>query len=79
VLACKGWLVDLLCTSARTACPVALHLQVKSLMKQLLAAVCHCHQRWVMHRDIKMSNLVCETQKLLFRHATSEWVMQQDI
>lgn len=37
---------------------LALPLQVKSLMKQLLSAVDHCHQRWVMHRDIKMSNLV---------------------
>ncbi len=32
--------------------------QVKSLMQQLLTALQHAHKNWVIHRDIKMSNLL---------------------
>lgn len=32
--------------------------EVKCLMRQLLEALVYLHDRWVMHRDIKMSNLL---------------------
>lgn len=32
--------------------------EVKTLFRQLLAAVAHLHSRWVLHRDLKLSNLL---------------------
>ncbi|KAI7842421.1 hypothetical protein COHA_004060 [Chlorella ohadii] len=32
--------------------------EVKCLMQQLLSAVAYLHDRWVMHRDLKLSNLL---------------------
>merc|ERR1711971_316412 len=32
--------------------------EVKCLLKQLLSAMCHLHDRWVMHRDLKTSNIL---------------------
>ncbi|CAN0924340.1 Cyclin-dependent kinase C-2 C [Linum grandiflorum] len=39
--------------------------QVKCYMKQLLRAIEHCHLRGVMHRDIKMSNILVNNQGVL--------------
>jgi len=35
-----------------------LQSEVKTLMIQLLSAVAHCHERWILHRDLKTSNLL---------------------
>ncbi|TFK30581.1 Pkinase-domain-containing protein [Coprinopsis marcescibilis] len=35
-----------------------LQSEVKTLMIQLLSAVNHCHQNWILHRDLKTSNLL---------------------
>merc|ERR1712232_268385 len=32
--------------------------EIKCLMKQLLSAVAHLHERWVLHRDLKTSNIL---------------------
>lgn len=32
--------------------------QVKGLLQQLLAAVAFLHERWIVHRDLKLSNLL---------------------
>ncbi|THH03003.1 hypothetical protein EW145_g6612 [Phellinidium pouzarii] len=32
--------------------------ETKTLMLQLLSAVAHCHQNWILHRDLKTSNLL---------------------
>ncbi|TEB39225.1 Pkinase-domain-containing protein [Coprinellus micaceus] len=32
--------------------------EIKTLMLQLLSAVDHCHQNWILHRDLKTSNLL---------------------
>eukprot|EP00928_Gymnodinium_smaydae_P048724 TRINITY_DN3261_c0_g5_i1.p1 TRINITY_DN3261_c0_g5~~TRINITY_DN3261_c0_g5_i1.p1 ORF type:complete len:497 (-),score=83.85 TRINITY_DN3261_c0_g5_i1:107-1597(-) len=39
--------------------------EVKCLMKQLLSAVAHLHERWVLHRDLKTSNLLLTNQGVL--------------
>lgn len=39
--------------------------EVKSLMVQLLSGVEHLHDHWIIHRDIKMSNLLYTNQGLL--------------
>ncbi|CAI0388401.1 unnamed protein product [Linum tenue] len=39
--------------------------QIKCYMKQLLRAVEHCHLRGVMHRDIKMSNILVNNNGIL--------------
>ncbi|KAF9270376.1 Pkinase-domain-containing protein [Marasmius fiardii PR-910] len=35
-----------------------LQSEVKTLMLQLLSAVKHCHSNWILHRDLKTSNLL---------------------
>lgn len=35
-----------------------LQSEIKTLLKQLLSAVAFCHERWILHRDLKTSNLL---------------------
>ncbi|EJU04036.1 Pkinase-domain-containing protein [Dacryopinax primogenitus] len=35
-----------------------LQSEIKTLLLQLLSAVAHCHANWVLHRDLKTSNLL---------------------
>ena len=40
-------------------------MQVKCYMHQLLAGLQHCHERGILHRDIKGSNLLIDGQGML--------------
>lgn len=35
-----------------------LQSEIKTLVLQLLSAVAHCHKNWILHRDLKTSNLL---------------------
>lgn len=39
--------------------------QIQSFMRQLLAGIDHCHQRCVLHRDLKPQNLLIAQDKIL--------------
>ena len=34
-----------------------LQSEIKTLLLRLLSAVAHCHKNWILHRDLKTSNL----------------------
>ena len=40
-------------------------MQVKSYMQQLLSGLQHCHERGILHRDIKASNLLIDKNGML--------------
>lgn len=42
-----------------------LQSEVKALMKSLLSAVAYMHERWYIHRDLKTSNLLYDSQGVL--------------
>jgi cell division cycle 2-like protein len=39
--------------------------EVKTLMYQLLAGVNHLHDNWIIHRDLKTSNLLLSNKGIL--------------
>ena len=39
--------------------------EVKTLMAQLLSAVNHLHDNWILHRDLKASNLLLSHKGIL--------------
>nr|CAI5848543.1 unnamed protein product [Callosobruchus analis] len=39
--------------------------QIKCLLKQLLTAVAHLHDNWILHRDLKTSNLLLSHKGIL--------------
>lgn len=39
--------------------------EVKCIMKQLMTAVAHLHDNWILHRDLKTSNLLLSHQGIL--------------
>lgn len=39
--------------------------EVKTLMRQLLKAVAHMHDNWILHRDLKTSNLLLSHKGVL--------------
>ncbi|KAJ3719736.1 kinase-like domain-containing protein [Lentinula raphanica] len=42
-----------------------LQSEVKTLMIQLLSAVKHCHANWILHRDLKTSNLLMNNRGIM--------------
>lgn len=50
--------------------------EIKTLMIQLLRAVAHLHDNWILHRDLKASNLLLSNKGILkVRHSftVSKW------
>lgn len=39
--------------------------EIKCLLKQLLLAVAHLHDNWILHRDLKTSNLLLSHKGIL--------------
>ena len=46
--------------------------EVKTLMIQLLRAVHHLHDNWILHRDLKASNLLLSHKGILKVHTSAE-------
>lgn len=42
-----------------------LQSEIKTLLHQLLSAVAHCHSNWVLHRDLKTSNLLMNNRGIM--------------
>ena len=46
--------------------------EVKTLLLQLLRAVFHLHDNWILHRDLKTSNLLLSHKGIL---KVVEWIL----
>jgi cell division cycle 2-like len=42
-----------------------LQSEIKTLVIQLLRAVAHCHSHWILHRDLKTSNLLMNNRGII--------------
>jgi cell division cycle 2-like len=42
-----------------------LQSEIKTLIIQLLRAVAHCHSHWILHRDLKTSNLLMNNRGII--------------
>lgn len=42
-----------------------LQSEVKTLLHQLLSATAHCHTNWILHRDLKTSNLLMNNRGMI--------------
>ena len=47
--------------------------EIKTLMQQLLRAVHHLHDNWILHRDLKTSNLLLSHRGIL--KVEGEWFL----
>lgn len=53
--------------------------QVRDIMRQVLQAVCHCHDRGVFHSDIKPTNILINTDTLkvkLIDFGCGDWLQR---
>jgi cell division cycle 2-like protein len=42
-----------------------LQSEVKTLLHQLISATAHCHANWILHRDLKTSNLLMNNRGMI--------------
>lgn len=60
-------------------CTLILPGEVKTLMSQLLRGVRHMHDNWILHRDIKASNLLLSHKGILKVIKVLRFFMRKEI